>query len=212
MGAGVDMDVCVNLWMCVLIYGCVCWLNGGGIQVEWTSIQIGCSGLRNVFVGRLSTSRSLCVAVCYSVLQCVAVCCSVLQCVAVCCSVLQCVAVCCSVLQCNAVCCKVLQCVAVVCSLCWWIDRLLLGLFVLQSVAECCRELQSVAVCCSVMHCTAVCGSVWQYVAVCYNCLCHVLLGRLSDPSSLHDAECCTARCSVLQCIAPCARRSIVCS
>ena len=31
---------------------------------------------------------SLCVAVCYSVLQCVAVCCSVLQCVAVCCSVL----------------------------------------------------------------------------------------------------------------------------
>ena len=30
---------------------------------------------------------SVCVAMCYSVLQCVGACCSVLQCVAVCCSV-----------------------------------------------------------------------------------------------------------------------------
>jgi len=60
-------------------------------------------------------TRTLCVAVCCSVLQCVAIwhelC--VLQRVAVCCSVLQCAAVCCSVLQYVAICCTVLQCVAV---------------------------------------------------------------------------------------------------
>jgi len=85
-----------------------------------------CSVLRCVAVWRhlhgIFQNRSLCVAVCCSVLWCVAVCCGVLQCVAVCCDVLRCVEICMSlsetghcVLQCFAVCCSVFRCVALCC-------------------------------------------------------------------------------------------------
>ena len=116
MGAGVAMDVCVDLWMCVLIE----WggdTGGMNVYINWMQWLAQCArGLIVYFK----------VSVCCSVLQCNAVCCKVLQCVAVVCSlcswidrlllglfVLQCVAECCRELQSVAVCCSVMHCTAV---------------------------------------------------------------------------------------------------
>ena len=123
--------------------------------------------------------RSLCVAVCRSMLQCVTACCthmtvccwrraacthvnglhflghlSLLQCDAVWCSVMQCDAACCSVMQCAAACCSVLQSLAVCCSV-WHLSHVSHLLEEMPCDAVCCSMLQCIAVHCSALQCVA---------------------------------------------------------
>ena len=133
-----------------------------------------------------SDARTLCVAVCRSVLQCVAMHCNTLQCVPVksrgksdartlfvasCCIVLQCVAVYCSVLQCIVVCCNMYQqdyktnqidARTLHFAACWSALQ-----YVAVRTSEITRQIRCKdTVCCSVLQCVAVYCNALQCVPV----------------------------------------------